>query len=435
MMSKEILVHVSTPATRENDKLFRTLANAYTEFEPHQIHHGRFAREKVKADRLVRRRPKISSTRARISPTGEAASLSAPIASKDSYGSFPSSFSASERRLGQDELVRPISRLAQLDQSYLSWRKRATPKSSSKYSQTELRTSSDGADADTGFIEDSQSALQALQSQLQDIYSTTSADTSEDENDGGESSLHVESRSPLAPDTNSSHRDRLVEEPPLSSPSQGHVRVTRAPESSRGPKDLTTLIPQKSQNNQVRTNIGASISQEPTNLCNQATLADGGDRDAAQENLDFSHLLIDAFPPPPTISVACPGALPSQITKHLAAVKTKNPTRFRPLNIQRELEDDERGFWRVECMQWSLIAQRDFWLSLCENVCSGRMGWGITLHREHDSKHRLGLVQLYCWGEIVEHMWLLLWLCSKGKISGMGLKWIDVSGVAVVETE
>jgi hypothetical protein len=41
-------------------------------------------------------------------------------------------------------------------------------------------------------------------------------------------------------------------------------------------------------------------------------------------------------------------------------------------------------------------------------------------------------VRLYCWGEVVEHFWLLLWLCSNGMVASLGLRWIDADGVAVV---
>jgi hypothetical protein len=66
-------------------------------------------------------------------------------------------------------------------------------------------------------------------------------------------------------------------------------------------------------------------------------------------------------------------------------------------------------------------------------VANGRLGWGVTLHREPAKGHELGLVRLYCWGEIVEHIWLALWLCSDGKISAFGSKWVDAGEKLVVE--
>lgn len=174
------------------------------------------------------------------------------------------------------------------------------------------------------------------------------------------------------------------------------------------------------------------MSHEPTDM---PIASSPGSRDrveVAANETDFSELPMDAFPPPPITSVACPEILPSQITKHLAAIRTKNPTRFRPRKVHRNLEHDERGFWRIDCTRWSSHAQCDFWLLLCEHVCSGRVGWATTLHREAGTNRDLGLVRLYCWGEVVEHMWLLLWLCSKGKASELDAKWIDANGIAVI---
>ena len=35
----------------------------------------------------------------------------------------------------------------------------------------------------------------------------------------------------------------------------------------------------------------------------------------------------------------------------------------------------------------------------------------------------------------MEHFWLLLWLCSNGKVASLSLKWFDADGVAVVEMD
>jgi hypothetical protein len=47
----------------------------------------------------------------------------------------------------------------------------------------------------------------------------------------------------------------------------------------------------------------------------------------------------------------------------------------------------------------------------------------------------LGRVRLYCWAEVVEHTWLLLWLCSKGEVVGSGCKWMDADGSVAFEME
>lgn len=390
-MSDEVLVHISTATTRQNDERFRSLANAYIEFEPHRTHRKGSVRKRTRVVQTSEWQPNQSSSRTRINTTRGVADPVAPTASKESYGSFPSIIPADGRYPEDLESVRSISRLAQLDRSYLSWRKRATPRSSFAHSGSEKRVCSDGFDADTGFIEDSQSALQALQSQLQDTYSATSANISGDE-DG---------------EAYDGEDDAIAR---LHNPPTHAINPTRTQESE---KSAERRLPAPSAETTLH-DVDVRMPYELTDLRIPSSPESRDRSEDVADQTDFSELPVDAFPPPPIISVARLGILPSQITKHLAAIKANNSTRFRPRKVRRTLEHDERGFWHMGCKRWSSTAQRDFWLSLCEHVSSGRVGWATTLHREAGSHGDLGLVRLYCWGEVIEHMWLLLWLCSKG---------------------
>lgn len=42
------------------------------------------------------------------------------------------------------------------------------------------------------------------------------------------------------------------------------------------------------------------------------------------------------------------------------------------------------------------------------------------------------VVKVYCWGEVVGHIWLMLFIGSERAIKGVGAKWVDAGGVAVV---
>lgn len=42
------------------------------------------------------------------------------------------------------------------------------------------------------------------------------------------------------------------------------------------------------------------------------------------------------------------------------------------------------------------------------------------------------VVKVYCWGEVVGEIWLLLFMASKRKVKGVGARWVDAGGVAVV---
>lgn len=43
------------------------------------------------------------------------------------------------------------------------------------------------------------------------------------------------------------------------------------------------------------------------------------------------------------------------------------------------------------------------------------------------------LLKLYCWGEIVPHIWLLLFTASHRRIKGCGARWIDARGEVIIE--
>ena len=413
----EVLVHISTSATRQNDMLYRSLAKAYTEFEPSKTHRdengkrskARFTSGMQGADTIP-----TSSNRA-IAPENV---HPAPTASKESYGSFPSDLSSDWRHQDHgsipEDSVRPVNHMELFDRSYISWRKSEASRSKSKRDQDLVKTSSDGfEDADTGFIEDSQAALEALQSQLSDLCSVTSADTSEDEEEEEE---EEEEDAGVNFDHNRVHCDTIID---------GNQDL-----STPGEEPLLELSEHRSQ-----ASPRSSPSKEHTSTSLPSVEASQYAIDRDGDQLDFSNLPTDAFPPPPAISVESPTALPSQITKHLAVLKTRNPDRFKPLRVGRSLQPDERGYWRIDCTKMRPDLQQDFWSSLYGHVCSGRIGWGTTLHRDSDSAYALGVVRLYCWGEVVEHFWLLLWLCSNGMVVSLGLRWIDADGVAVVEMD
>lgn len=405
----EVLVHISTSTTRQNDELFRSVASAYAGFEPHRIHRDERVQKRAKPSRATGVWLDADPRTAGKTATAIATEDLVPTASKESYGSFPSNVSPDEHHRGDDsvpdETERPVSRLAQLNRSYLSWRKSALPGSSSKQGQEQLPLSSDGAeDADTGFIEDSQSALDALQSQLRDTWSATSEDSSmDDSHDRTDDGTH--------------QRPSRVSSPAGSRPSRIDEDVL-----------LSAVLEDR-----VQHDCEVSFSEEVAEPSGSTTRILRSRPDLVSNLMDFSKLPTHAVPPPPAISVSSPTTLPSQVTKHLAAVKTNNPSRFKPKKIRRRLEPDERGYWLIDCSKWTLSLQQDFWTSLHEHVCSDRIGWGTTLHRESNSSRTLGSVRLYCWGEVVEHMWLLMWLCSQGTLSNLGSTWVDADGVAVVE--
>lgn len=128
-----------------------------------------------------------------------------------------------------------------------------------------------------------------------------------------------------------------------------------------------------------------------------------------------------------------------------------------PVSITRPLRPNERGCWVVDCSVWALQAQVDFWDFLVRLVGDGRCGWGVWCSCREDSptisgmeaegrqsaastdagamaesQAGLGIVKVFCWGEVVVHMYLLLYTASKSQVRKLGLRWVDASGEVVV---
>jgi hypothetical protein len=427
-MIDEILVHISTPATRQNDHLYRSLADAYLDFEPHTSH-GRESQPGVDGRHgSFNSQLGTNTTSKEVSQVHAAVDSSVLSTSKESYGSFPS-YVSFEGQADNPRIIstQPViasangssipssSRLARLDHIHMHWKEQATPKSSYikvKESTTRSRLSPDDTDTDTAFIEDTQLGAQALQSQLQDSYSTTSEDTSEDET---ESDLLLHDVSTIL----DSQRSTVSRKPGVLAPTHsvptaasGFINVAQEvlPPLEKPPASSSFIVEPSTKKRKTE-DIGAK----------------------AFETHDFSKLPIDAFPPAPKTSTLRPGKLPSQITKYLSALKIQNPTRFKPSKQYATPKHDDRGYWSITCSTWSAKSQHEFWVSMCEHISSGRLGWGITLHRDAVSSSTLGQVRLYCWAEVAEHTWLLVWLCSKGEIVSSDSKWIDAAGNVVFE--
>lgn len=416
-MNDEILVHISAPATRQNDDLFRSLTEAYTIFVPH-VRHGRESPHELHEPRIS-----IASEGPLQSERTQTSYLST---SKDSYGSFPSLLSSGGQADSQvNNITGPgyasfrdgsnptSSRLARLDHIQTRWKEQITPRPSfmdrEPQGKRQIYTSEDAAAA---FIEDTQLGAQTLQSQLHETYSTTSEDTSEDE-----------------PDQNALESVKIPSEQALKN------IVCKNLEAPASEQPTTVAVFNKApadRSNKLRLDLAADlkssiaaacISHDPQNIASTSQVLPK----------DFSKLPIDAFPPAPKVSIERPSQLPSQITKHLAAIRAHNLERFQPTLKSDAPKSDNRGYWSVDCSQWSVELQHQFWTAACEHVLSGRLGWGTTLHREALSPQTLGLVRVYCWAEVVEHIWLLLWLCSKGQIANSGSKWMDAGGGVVYE--
>ncbi|KAB5580603.1 hypothetical protein GE09DRAFT_445210 [Coniochaeta sp. 2T2.1] len=105
--------------------------------------------------------------------------------------------------------------------------------------------------------------------------------------------------------------------------------------------------------------------------------------------------------------------------------------RFQPKEQGRDLRPFERGYWHVDCSGWPDSIKRDTWGFLTNYVSNGDAGWGIWCRRSQD----YSWIRLYCWGCVVGHMHLLLYLASRRELNYTGTTWIGGDGKVVVVME
>jgi hypothetical protein len=102
---------------------------------------------------------------------------------------------------------------------------------------------------------------------------------------------------------------------------------------------------------------------------------------------------------------------------------------YKPVSISRDLEQSERGCWTFDITPWPPQLQAEFFQFLTKMIEPGRVGWGVWCVREPASSLR---VRVFCWGEVVKHVYLMLYVASKSKVRKLGLKWEDAGGEVVV---
>jgi hypothetical protein len=102
--------------------------------------------------------------------------------------------------------------------------------------------------------------------------------------------------------------------------------------------------------------------------------------------------------------------------------------RFKPESQARDLRPFERGYWLVDCASWDLDLKRSAWRFLTDYLGKGAAGWGTSCRRDRD----FSWIRLYCWGCVVGHMYLVVYLMSRRKVLYTGTSWVGADGRKVV---
>nr|CAE76517.1 conserved hypothetical protein [Neurospora crassa] len=113
------------------------------------------------------------------------------------------------------------------------------------------------------------------------------------------------------------------------------------------------------------------------------------------------------------------------------AIDLKLPKRFQPSLRTRATRPYERGYWLVDCTSWGRELKESCWLFLADYLGSGAAGWGVWCTRD-EAFTRL---RLYCWGAVVGHLYLVLYIISKREVLYTGTEWVDGDGEVVIRME
>nr|POF12775.1 hypothetical protein CFP56_09926 [Quercus suber] len=152
--------------------------------------------------------------------------------------------------------------------------------------------------------------------------------------------------------------------------------------------------------------------------------------------INLEDLPLSIQPPEPTIS---DDEFTTHITPLLDRLAGLEVARaYRPVSVARKPRTWERGHWLINAASLEHGVQIEFWQKLQEYIGTGSCGWGVWCNREvsslsRDTEATLGIVRVFCWGEIIQHIYLLLYSVSMSKVRSLGLQWIDAEELVVVQ--
>lgn len=110
------------------------------------------------------------------------------------------------------------------------------------------------------------------------------------------------------------------------------------------------------------------------------------------------------------------------------ALKLDLKKRFNPESQSREIRPFERGHWLVDCTTWDDELKWSSWAFLTDYLSNGLAGWGAWCERDPEFSR----IRLWCFGHMIGHLHLLLYLVSQRKIIYTGSTWIGAEGTPVV---
>ena len=201
----------------------------------------------------------------------------------------------------------------------------------------------------------------------------------------------------------------------------------QSPSPRRG--QITTMVSFPLPN----TNLAASSPALSATQPNTPTQVPTASKNIATSSLDNTispyQDALTITPPTPSAShqILQPHNLITPFFTHLLSrMSLDNP--FTPVSRTRPLRSFERGYWFLSCVTWTQELRVRAWDALGSFVGRDMTGWGVRCVRDEARDW----IRIYCWGEVVECVWYLLFLVSEGKIKGCEHSWMGGDGKVVV---
>ena len=155
----------------------------------------------------------------------------------------------------------------------------------------------------------------------------------------------------------------------------------------------------------------------------------------------------EIHPPPPAISNE---HFTTHLTNKLRILVDCLPLSkgFAPFLVREthEIPKLDRGYWLIPLHAWKASDAKNLWQFLETFVGGGDAGWNTRcwwglIERDHDKQSgsdsdqalwngemipegMMEVIKVFCWGEVVREIWLMLYIGSKRAIKGLGSRWI-----------
>lgn len=415
-------MHVAGPCTTKDDNRMRRLAHAYDAFEPeHQTHLG---------DVRYTRSARVEVNMGIESSTGEPNDVPMFLANEQ----HPQASRSSSDRLNVQTLV-PRT---------LSSKQTAIEAHDAVYKAPAMPALSRSLQ----YIEDTPLAAAALESQL---FTSSLAMQQHQQ----EQSSPSPTRLPVSPGPEqgqdpepdmAGQKNTPPSSPPRAAPSSPepedirlpptvHRALSAAPTSSaeRGPEQEEGAKPIASRPDPTTT-PPAHPRSSPTLLPLPPLSSDPAP--TSPNDTDTYRVIMPPPAPVGLLDISYSHITPpfAQLTEHLPPSKYWEPI----AHINRLPERTERGHWGFCIDTWSVDLRAEFWTFLKDFVEHNRAGWGVscfirapeagdegTLQEGGSFTEASRVFDFYCQGEVMMHVYLLLYVASQSRVRRVGAQWVD----------